>query len=220
MAAMAMEAPATAESPGLGESPVETNAPTPAGGESEAPTPAGGESESEAPTPAGGESESEAPTPAGGESESEAPIAAGAEFEKKCIFCKIGNKEESVDLLHWDEQFACFRDIRPGAPHHYLVVPRKHIGNCKSLKKEHISVVQKMVNIGKNVLQEKGIDDLADVRLGFHWPPFCTITHLHLHVLAPASQMGFISRLVYRINSYWFITTYFLSCHNLPDSVR
>ncbi|XP_041044618.1 histidine triad nucleotide-binding protein 3 isoform X2 [Carcharodon carcharias] len=155
---------------------------------------------------AAGEAEASAPAAAGGEYEVEGPGVADAEFNKKCIFCKIGNKEESVDLLHWDQQFACFRDIRPGAPHHYLVVPRKHIVNCKSLKKEHISVVQKMVDIGENVLQQNGFDDLTDVRLGFHWPPFCTMTHLHLHVLAPASQMGFISRMIYRANSYWFIT--------------
>ncbi|XP_069743049.1 adenosine 5'-monophosphoramidase HINT3 [Narcine bancroftii] len=138
------------------------------------------------------------------------PIPALAEsssgVDKKCIFCKIGNKEEPTDLLHWDEQFACFKDIRPGAPHHYLVVPRKHIGNCKSLKKEHIPIVQAMVTIGKSVLLQKGIDDLADVRLGFHWPPFSSVAHLHLHVLAPASQMGLVSRMIYRANSYWFIT--------------
>uniref|UniRef100_UPI00398F0938 adenosine 5'-monophosphoramidase HINT3 n=1 Tax=Pristiophorus japonicus TaxID=55135 RepID=UPI00398F0938 len=177
--------------------------------------------ESESPGPGGGEPRSEGP--GGGESGSEGPGSAIAEFDggidKNCIFCKIGNKEEPVELLHWDEQFACFRDIRPGAPHHYLVVPRKHIGNCKSLKKEHISIVQKMVNIGKNVLQQKGVGDLADVRLGFHWPPFCTVTHLHLHVLAPASQMGFISRMVYRTNSYWFIAVEQLieRLKSLPD---
>ncbi|KAG7469915.1 hypothetical protein MATL_G00133880 [Megalops atlanticus] len=127
-------------------------------------------------------------------------------YEKKCIFCKIVNKEMDTELLHCDEEISCFRDIKPGAPHHYLVVPTRHVGNCKSLTKEHVPLVEKMVEVGKTMLQKNNITDLDDVRFGFHWPPFCSVTHLHLHVLAPASQMGLMSRLFYRLNSYWFIT--------------
>ncbi|KGL89277.1 Histidine triad nucleotide-binding protein 3, partial [Charadrius vociferus] len=104
------------------------------------------------------------------------------------------------------EDLVCFRDIRPSAPHHYLVVPVEHMGNCKTLKAEHIPIVKRMMEVGKAVLQRNNFNDLNDVRMGFHWPPFCSISHLHLHVLAPASQLGFLSRLMYRINSYWFIT--------------
>ncbi|XP_034058580.1 histidine triad nucleotide-binding protein 3 isoform X1 [Gymnodraco acuticeps] len=127
-------------------------------------------------------------------------------YEKKCIFCKIVNKEMGTELLHCDEEISCFRDIKPGAPHHYLIVPTKHVGNCKSLRKENVPLVKRMVETGKEILQKNNITDLNDVRFGFHWPPFCSVTHLHLHVLAPASQMGFMSRLFYRLNSYWFIT--------------
>ncbi|CAJ1062074.1 histidine triad nucleotide-binding protein 3 [Xyrichtys novacula] len=127
-------------------------------------------------------------------------------YDKKCIFCKIVNNEMGTELLHCDEEISCFRDIKPGAPHHYLVVPSKHVGNCKSLNKDHVPLVKQMVETGKEILQKNNITDLSDVRFGFHWPPFCSVTHLHLHVLAPASQMSFMSRLFYRINSYWFIT--------------
>uniref|UniRef100_A0A3Q3WMB1 Adenosine 5'-monophosphoramidase HINT3 n=1 Tax=Mola mola TaxID=94237 RepID=A0A3Q3WMB1_MOLML len=127
-------------------------------------------------------------------------------YDKTCIFCKIVNKEIGNELLRCDEEISCFRDIKPGAPHHYLVVPTKHVGNCKSLSKEHVPLVKKMVETGKEILQKNGVTDLSDVRFGFHWPPFCSVTHLHLHVLAPASQMGFMSRLIYRLNSYWFVT--------------
>uniref|UniRef100_A0A8C5MGR1 Adenosine 5'-monophosphoramidase HINT3 n=1 Tax=Leptobrachium leishanense TaxID=445787 RepID=A0A8C5MGR1_9ANUR len=127
--------------------------------------------------------------------------------DSKCIFCRIaGGQEGGTELLHVDEDLVCFRDIRPGAPHHYLIVPKNHVGNCKTLSQDDIQLVMKMVAIGKNMLQKYNVSDLEDIRLGFHWPPFCSISHLHLHVLAPASQLGFLSRMIYRINSYWFIT--------------
>ncbi|XP_023820104.1 histidine triad nucleotide-binding protein 3 [Oryzias latipes] len=127
-------------------------------------------------------------------------------YEKKCIFCRIVNREMGTELLYSDEEISCFRDIKPGAPHHYLVVPTQHVGNCKSLSKEHVPLVNRLVDVGKEILQKNNVMDLSDVRFGFHWPPFCSVTHLHLHVLAPASQMGFMSRLIFRLNSYWFIT--------------
>ncbi|KAK7887104.1 hypothetical protein WMY93_026725 [Mugilogobius chulae] len=132
--------------------------------------------------------------------------AGSGEFDKKCIFCKIVNKEMGTELLHCDEEISCFKDIRPAAPHHYLVVPNKHVGNCKSLTKEHVPLVKRMVELGKEILEKNNITDLSDVRFGFHWPPFCSVTHLHLHVLAPVNQMGFLSRFMYKVNSYWFVT--------------
>ncbi|XP_055759487.1 adenosine 5'-monophosphoramidase HINT3-like isoform X1 [Salvelinus fontinalis] len=133
-------------------------------------------------------------------------VGQGEGYDKKCIFCKVVNNEMGTEILHVDEEVSCFRDIKPGAPHHYLVVPTRHVGNCKSLSKEHVSLVEKMVEIGMEILQKNNVLDLSDVRFGFHWPPFCSVSHLHLHVLAPASQMGLMSRLFYRPNSYWFVT--------------
>ena len=43
-----------------------------------------------------------------------------------------------VSFMIQDEEISCFRDIKPGAPHHYLIVPTKHVGNCKSLTKDHV----------------------------------------------------------------------------------
>ncbi|XP_036790499.1 histidine triad nucleotide-binding protein 3-like [Oncorhynchus mykiss] len=68
-----------------------------------------------------------------------------------------------------------------------------------------------MVEIGMEILQKNNVLDLRDVRFGFHWPPFCSVSHLHHHVLAPASQMGFMSRLFYRPNSYWFVMIHYMS---------
>lgn len=68
-----------------------------------------------------------------------------------------------------------------------------------------MSLVQKMIDAGKNVMQEKGCN-LEDTITGFHWPPFNSVNHLHLHVINPASEMGFISRMIFKPNTWWFVT--------------
>lgn len=44
------------------------------------------------------------------------------------------------------------------------------------------------------------------ISLGFHWPPFISVPHLHMHGLAPTNQMSFIARWVFRPLNYWFRT--------------
>jgi hypothetical protein len=45
-----------------------------------------------------------------------------------------------------------------------------------------------------------------DQHLGFHIPPFTTVKHLHLHGMSPKSDMGFIGRMIFKENSWWYKT--------------
>ncbi|XP_031177590.1 histidine triad nucleotide-binding protein 3-like [Sander lucioperca] len=108
-----------------------------------------------------------------------------------CIFCLIANdQDKETEVIKKNKELVCFRDIDPAAPHHYLVVPIQHIQSCLSLHSGHIGLVKRMAEMGKTVLHDQGVTDMKDIRLGFHQPPFTSVDHLHLHVLAPSNQIS------------------------------
>ncbi|XP_074640796.1 adenosine 5'-monophosphoramidase HINT3-like isoform X2 [Tubulanus polymorphus] len=127
-------------------------------------------------------------------------------YKPGCIFCAIAqNNDPKTTILYEDDDVVVFKDHRPAAPHHYLSIPKQHIRDANSLGPEHIDLVEHLVTAGKQVLQEQG-GNVNDVRLGFHWPPFRMVDHLHVHVISPESEMRLISRAMFWPNSFWFVT--------------
>jgi hypothetical protein len=63
-----------------------------------------------------------------------------------------------------------------------------------------------MKKIMLDILANNNQSDTAEISLGFHIPPFYSIKHLHLHGIAPKSEMGFIGRMVFKENSFWYKT--------------
>lgn len=53
--------------------------------------------------------------------------------ETECIFCRIAKGEIPADLLHDSDGIIAFRDIRPQAPHHAVIIPRDHITTLQGL---------------------------------------------------------------------------------------
>ena len=43
-----------------------------------------------------------------------------------CIFCKIADKEIPANTVYEDGEMLCFKDIRPAAPVHLLLIPKVH----------------------------------------------------------------------------------------------
>ncbi len=44
-----------------------------------------------------------------------------------CIFCRIVRQEIPADIVYEDERLLAFRDIKPQAPVHILIIPKQHI---------------------------------------------------------------------------------------------
>src|SRR3990167_3012335 len=69
-----------------------------------------------------------------------------------CIFCNIINKNVAATIEFADSGVVVVRDIRPQAPVHLLILPRKHIATINNVQSKdderllgHMVVVAKMM---------------------------------------------------------------------------
>lgn len=117
---------------------------------------------------------------------------------KECIFCQISqNKLPETKLLAENEKIVVFKDRSPASKQHYLVVPKEHLVSPKTLcTEEHVELVNEMVSYGTEYLKQQG-GNVTDMKIGFHWPPFTSVHHLHLHVIFPASEMPLMHKIIY-----------------------
>ena len=102
----------------------------------------------------------------------------------ECIFCKIVRGEMPATIVYKDEQVTAFRDIRPVAPTHVLVVPNKHIGSMNEVAEHDEQFLGHMLTVVKPIADREGITDTG-YRLIVNTGPDAhqVVFHLHLHII-------------------------------------
>ena len=101
-----------------------------------------------------------------------------------CIFCQIVAKKIPADIIYEDEKFLVFKDIKPLAPVHLLIVPKKHISSVQNLKMSDRDLIGDLFLLAKRIAQkqnvaQKGYKLVFNVGKGGGQE----IPHLHLHLL-------------------------------------
>ncbi|MGB9660887.1 MAG: histidine triad nucleotide-binding protein [Moorellaceae bacterium] len=102
----------------------------------------------------------------------------------ECIFCKIIAGELPAEMVYQDEYVVAFKDIRPVAPVHILLVPRKHIPDLTAITEEDAKIIGHLHLVAVNLAREQGLADR-----GFRLVNNCkqeggqVIYHLHFHLL-------------------------------------
>lgn len=102
----------------------------------------------------------------------------------ECIFCKIAKKELPANVVYQDEQVTAFRDIRPAAPTHILIIPNKHIDSVNGLTAEDEPLAGHLLKVAGQLAVSEGIDQ-SGYRLITNTGPHGgqTVFHLHVHLI-------------------------------------
>uniref|UniRef100_A0A0M3I5E5 Adenosine 5'-monophosphoramidase HINT3 n=2 Tax=Ascaris TaxID=6251 RepID=A0A0M3I5E5_ASCLU len=129
-----------------------------------------------------------------------------------CTFCEIVHVKKDRHLKE-SENAIVIADIAPHAPHHYLILSKRHINKPADLTPADIDLVKEMEQVGREYLREvlktKGEADIVEdmLRVGFHGSAMISVRHLHMHLLYPIKEMSMVYRsLIFRPGPFFHLT--------------
>ena len=101
-----------------------------------------------------------------------------------CIFCRIASGHIPTDFVYHDDEIVAFKDIKPIAPVHLIVIPREHIESLARMTGEHAALMGRMVSVANRLATEAGVSE-AGYRLVANCGPDGgqEVPHVHLHVI-------------------------------------
>ena len=102
----------------------------------------------------------------------------------KTLFEKIAAREIPAEIVYEDDLVLAFRDIRPAAPTHALIVPKKPIARIGEAKPEDQALLGHLLLRAAEVARQLGVDT-GGYRLVLNNGPLAgeTVPHLHCHIL-------------------------------------
>ncbi|MDW7645712.1 MAG: histidine triad nucleotide-binding protein [Desulfuromonadales bacterium] len=101
-----------------------------------------------------------------------------------CVFCKIISGEISGKIVYQDDLVVALQDINPQAPHHYLLMPRKHIATTLDLQAQDAEWLGQLYLVAGELAKQEGFAED-----GFRLVNNCnaaagqTVWHIHFHLL-------------------------------------
>ena len=111
------------------------------------------------------------------------------------LFERIITGELPGTMLHRDDRVVAFKDIRPAAPVHILIVPIKPIATANDVGDEDESLIGHMFIVARELAKRHGIADS-----GYRLIVNCNadggqeVYHLHLHLLGGRALGPRVSR--------------------------
>jgi histidine triad (HIT) family protein len=107
-----------------------------------------------------------------------------------CIFCKIVRGDVPAKKVYEDAEILAFHDIRPQAPVHFMLIPKKHIDSLAQVGDEDEAMLGRLFALTGRLARENGATDgfrtiVNTGRIGRQ-----EVMHLHVHVIGGPDVLG------------------------------
>jgi histidine triad (HIT) family protein len=107
-----------------------------------------------------------------------------------CIFCKIVQGEIPSSKVYEDEDVFAFRDIRPLAPVHFMIVPREHVASLYEANMAQHRALGKMLAVAGELARKEGAGDGFRTIINTGRVGHQEVYHLHMHVIGGPDPLG------------------------------
>jgi histidine triad (HIT) family protein len=103
---------------------------------------------------------------------------------QSCLFCQIIRGDKPAQIVYEDELACAFKDLRPEAPVHVLICPRKHIPTLNDLLPEDNELVGHLFQVAKTLAAQSGVHERG-YRTVFNVNAWAgqSVYHIHLHLM-------------------------------------
>lgn len=103
--------------------------------------------------------------------------------DPNCIFCKIIAGQIPSQKIHEDEELLAFNDIRPAAPVHFLIIPKRHVASLVDAGAEHERLLGRMLTLAPRLAQQQGAGNGFRTVINTGPDGGQEVYHLHVHVM-------------------------------------
>lgn len=100
-----------------------------------------------------------------------------------CIFCKIIDGKIPTDFIYQDDDVVVFKDIRPKARVHLLVVAKTHIKSLFDVSPEQGPLIQNMLLLLPKLAKEQGLNSGFRTIINTGSGGGQEIDHIHFHLI-------------------------------------
>lgn len=100
-----------------------------------------------------------------------------------CLFCRIVRGEIPSQKVYEDEEVLAFKDIRPLAPVHFLVIPKRHIESLATSTEDDAALLGRLLALVPKIAREQGAADGFRTIINTGRVGGQEVYHLHIHVI-------------------------------------